>query len=111
MCRFYSSCFDFCRINLDIMKTSYYVLTVENNYAAGHFNKETAQWLRIKTIGLIWCERGDSNPHGVTTRTSNVLVYHSNTLASVLKYYTFPDCVCQHFFPKPLQIRPFPATL
>ena len=30
---------------------------------------------------LFWCERGDSNPHGVTTRTSNVLVYHSNTLA------------------------------
>lgn len=32
----------------------------------------------------LWCERGDSNPHGVTTRTSNVLVYHSNTLANVL---------------------------
>ena len=31
---------------------------------------------------LFWCERWDSNPHGVTTRTSNVLVYHSNTLAS-----------------------------
>ena len=31
---------------------------------------------------FFWCERWDSNPHGVTTRTSNVLVYHSNTLAS-----------------------------
>ena len=31
--------------------------------------------------GLFWCERWDSNPHGITTRTSNVLVYHSNTLA------------------------------
>lgn len=39
------------------------------------------RYSRIKTIDLIWCERGDSNPHGVTTRTSNVLVYHSNTLA------------------------------
>ena len=34
-----------------------------------------------------WCERGDSNPHGVTTRTSNVLVYHSNTLASARVLY------------------------
>ena len=31
---------------------------------------------------FFWCERWDSNPHGITTRTSNVLVYHSNTLAS-----------------------------
>ena len=30
----------------------------------------------------LWCERWDSNPHGETTRTSNVLVYHSNTLAN-----------------------------
>ena len=38
-----------------------------------------------------WCERGDSNPHGVTTRTSNVLVYHSNTLASAwVLYRIFP---------------------
>ena len=36
----------------------------------------------IKVTVLMWCERWDSNPHGVTTRTSNVLVYHSNTLAS-----------------------------
>ena len=33
---------------------------------------------------LFWCERWDSNPHGETTRTSNVLVYHSNTLASAM---------------------------
>ena len=33
-------------------------------------------------IRIFWCERWDSNPHGETTRTSNVLVYHSNTLAS-----------------------------
>ena len=33
-------------------------------------------------ILLFWCERWDSNPHGETTRTSNVLVYHSNTLAN-----------------------------
>ena len=35
-----------------------------------------------KDIRIFWCERWDSNPHGITTRTSNVLVYHSNTLAS-----------------------------
>ena len=34
---------------------------------------------------LFWCERWDSNPHGETTRTSNVLVYHSNTLAKRTK--------------------------
>ena len=38
-------------------------------------------------FGDIWCERWDSNPHGETTRTSNVLVYHSNTLASALVLY------------------------
>ena len=43
----------------------------------------------------LWCERGDSNPHGVTTRTSNVLVYHSNTLAKMLKYYTPDGRICQ----------------
>ncbi len=37
---------------------------------------------------LFWCERWDSNPHGETTRTSNVLVYHSNTLASDLSIIT-----------------------
>ena len=35
-------------------------------------------------ILLFWCERWDSNPHGETTRTSNVLVYHSNTLANAI---------------------------
>ena len=44
---------------------------------------------------LFLCERGDSNPHGVTTRTSNVLVYHSNTLAKMLKYYTPDGRICQ----------------
>ena len=38
----------------------------------------------IKPPSFIWCERWDSNPHGETTRTSNVLVYHSNTLASAI---------------------------
>ena len=40
-----------------------------------------------KGIRIFWCERGDSNPHGITTRTSNVLVYHSNTLASAWILY------------------------
>lgn len=43
------------------------------------------------------CERGDSNPHGVTTRTSNVLVYHSNTLANALGYYSNKSPFCQQF--------------
>ena len=44
-----------------------------------------------KGIRIFWCERGDSNPHGITTRTSNVLVYHSNTLASAwILYPIFP---------------------
>lgn len=42
-----------------------------------------------------WCERGDSNPHGVTTRTSNVLVYHSNTLANLPEYYNLDCGICQ----------------
>ena len=42
-----------------------------------------------------WCERGDSNPHGVTTRTSNVLVYHSNTLANLPEYYNLDGGFCQ----------------
>ena len=52
-----------------------------------------------------WCERGDSNPHGVTTRTSNVLVYHSNTLANVLGYYNLSFGICQYFFCKTLAIQ------
>lgn len=42
-----------------------------------------------------WCERGDSNPHGVATRTSNVLVYHSNTLANLPEYYNLDSGICQ----------------
>ena len=44
---------------------------------------------------VFWCERGDSNPHGVTTRTSNVLVYHSNTLANLPEYYNLDSGICQ----------------
>ena len=49
----------------------------------------------IKTGVQLWCERWDSNPHGETTRTSNVLVYHSNTLAKMLKHYSNGGMVCQ----------------
>ncbi len=56
-------------------------------------------------IILVWCERGDSNPHGITTRTSNVLVYHSNTLADVLEYYNLLLGICQYFFCKTLAIQ------
>ena len=51
-----------------------------------------------KGIRIFWCERWDSNPHGITTRTSNVLVYHSNTLANVLKYYNPALWFCQYLF-------------
>ncbi len=53
---------------------------------------------------FFWCERWDSNPHGVTTRTSNVLVYHSNTLANVLEYYNALGRICQYLFQKTLAI-------
>ena len=53
-----------------------------------------------------WCERWDSNPHGITTRTSNVLVYHSNTLANMLKYYNYGSPICQYSFCK--KHVPFP---
>ena len=46
-------------------------------------------------IWIFWCERWDSNPHGITTRTSNVLVYHSNTLANMLEYYNRTGFICQ----------------
>ena len=46
---------------------------------------------------LFWCERWDSNPHGVTTRTSNVLVYHSNTLASAIVLYDFNPILSRLF--------------
>ena len=49
-------------------------------------------------FGDIWCERWDSNPHGITTRTSNVLVYHSNTLANMLNYYNRTGWICQYLF-------------
>ena len=49
-------------------------------------------------IWILWCERWDSNPHGVTTRTSNVLVYHSNTLANAFVLYPlFPDLSTDFF--------------
>ena len=45
-----------------------------------------------------WCERWDSNPHGETTRTSNVLVYHSNTLASAIVLYVLKQNLSTPFF-------------
>ena len=52
-------------------------------------------------IWIFWCERWDSNPHGETTRTSNVLVYHSNTLAlhpSIIAVIThFVNTKLRHF--------------
>ena len=51
-----------------------------------------------RCCSLFWCERWDSNPHGETTRTSNVLVYHSNTLASDLSHYICHTAFCQHIF-------------
>ena len=53
--------------------------------------------------GLFWCERWDSNPHGVTTRTSNVLVYHSNTLANAWLLYSGGEDLSTIFFCDELQ--------
>ena len=61
-----------------------------------HTKKEAAP----KGQPLFWCERWDSNPHGITTRTSNVLVYHSNTLANMLQYYNRTGFICQQVFQK-----------
>ena len=53
--------------------------------------------------GFFWCERWDSNPHGVTTRTSNVLVYHSNTLANAWLLYSGGGDLSTVFFCAELQ--------
>ena len=75
--------------------------------STGHLHLDGSSPPRSIKIGpprkgqpYFWCERGDSNPHGITTRTSNVLVYHSNTLANMLKYYNLPIRFCQYFFCK-----------
>ena len=52
---------------------------------------------------ISWCERWDSNPHGVTTRTSNVLVYHSNTLANAWLLYSGGGDLSTVFFCAELQ--------
>ena len=52
---------------------------------------------RLTPLFFIWCERWDSNPHGITTRTSNVLVYHSNTLANSLSIIPFKFCFVNTF--------------
>lgn len=35
-------------------------MTILDDHA---YFKKKARWFRIKTIGLIWCEGGDLNPH------------------------------------------------
>ena len=57
-----------------------------------------------------WCERWDSNPHGITTRTSNVLVYHSNTLASIFRIIPFPFFFVNCFFVSLAMRRPICYT-
>ncbi len=61
-------------------------------------NSSKKHRVSIRNTVFLWCERWDSNPHGITTRTSNVLVYHSNTLANMLKYYNLRILVCQYLF-------------
>lgn len=34
---------------------------------------EKARWVRIKTIVLIWCGRGDLNPHSLETAPKTVV--------------------------------------
>ena len=58
---------------------------------------------------IFWCERWDSNPHGETTRTSNVLVYHSNTLASDLSIITCTPLFVNSFFLKRIRLKEKPG--
>ena len=60
---------------------------------------------------LFWCERWDSNPHGETTRTSNVLVYHSNTLANDLSIITFHPIFVNNFLRNTLRRMDISAKL
>ena len=48
-----------------------------------------------KLVSSYGARNGTRTHTALTTRTSNVLVYHSNTLAGLLKYYTFLGQFCQ----------------
>ena len=87
---------------------------VQSRYRRGPTRRSTVHWTvglyysrpisrtkkeDAKRHPLFWCERWDSNPHGETTRTSNVLVYHSNTLASRLNIITAPIPFVNPIFP------------
>ena len=49
--------------------------------------------------GFLHGARDGTRTHtAITTRTSNVLVYHSNTLASAPKYYIAAVWFCQYLF-------------
>ena len=51
-----------------------------------------------KGFGDFGARDGTRTHTALTTRTSNVLVYHSNTLASALKYYNYVKRICQYIF-------------
>ena len=71
-----------------------------DNYNGFFLSPIGAKKYRVPQEGypIFWCERWDSNPHGVTTRTSNVLVYHSNTLASRHNIITLRGSFVNIFF-------------
>ena len=65
-----------------------YIIRVSGYHSGSYIIRDQRERISLKKATCFrkslfsWCERWDSNPHGVTTRTSNVLVYHSNTLAN-----------------------------
>ena len=80
------------RCKHDIISVSSYAQRISYaqhiSYPLGYIIRDHRERISLKKATCFrkslfsWCERWDSNPHGVTTRTSNVLVYHSNTLAN-----------------------------
>ena len=60
---FKSSHFDFSGVNFDTMKLIYCAKTSKSLVPKCFLGIEKARWFRIKTIVLMWCGHGDSNPN------------------------------------------------
>ena len=63
--------------------------------APSHKTKRTPP---IRVVFFFGARDGTRTHTALTTRTSNVLVYHSNTLASAPQYYTAAGTFCQYNF-------------
>ncbi len=60
-----------------------------------HLSRKTKKNTTRKGGVLFGARDGTRTHTALTTRTSNVLVYHSNTLASAPQYYTAAGTFCQ----------------